>query len=543
MKKLFFLLIFITYARLGLAETNDGAILWYAKTVGDTSVWNALAGTTCSLNARDQVVPMPTNGRISDLYVYCTPAISGGTQTFTLRKNNVATAVTCALTGSASTCSDTSNTNDYAAGDFIALTHQGSGGAATVANCAGSYKVSPNGGGSGHVKMIWNATCTGSSFDDGDFLTIGCGTVYNTSSGSGGNNCLPDATQNNRTWVMPTSGTFSAMAVITSANIGASRSETYTLRNLTAAADTDLTVTISAGSGLTPITDTTCSSNCTFSAGDIFTIRFNRTGTTETISRALTLEYSATTQGFFATGVTDGAARFAIQGTEWDSTGIAPRIPISATVNAIYGWASSSTTGTGIVCTGAAGSPVCTGTRPTCTFSANTTCSDFSNPISLTAGDVIYFQDSGTNKAMAYSADLGDEPTETPTPTSAASNTPTNTPTQTPTRTSTNTPTFTPTNTPTITQTPTITPEPQEPQEDDPTFTPSPSPTVTGTSTPTRTSTHTPTNTSTDTPTFTPTDTPTVTQTPTQVMACMTWTPTPTPSRTPIMGSDPWTFD
>ena len=46
---------------------------------------------------------------------------SGTSYTFTVRQNGTNTAVTCTITGAANTCSDTTNTVAFAAGDLFSI--------------------------------------------------------------------------------------------------------------------------------------------------------------------------------------------------------------------------------------------------------------------------------------------------------------------------------------------------------------------------------------------------------------------------------------
>lgn len=517
------------------AEVGDSMVIFTGQTVnaGATPV-NWLAGYSCSFDQRDQVVPFATNGRASKLYIYCQTAIASGTATLTLYKNGVATALTCGITGSAHACSDTSHTVDYNAGDYLGLAQTGS---PTVSNCAGSYLISPNGGGSGHVKVAHHSVCN-QNIADATFFSVGGGgsTHY---SGSGTTTQNGNTTEAERTFVMSRSGTWSAIAAILSSNVGAARTETYTLRNVTAGADTDLVVSFAAGEGTTAKTTTSCTSNCSFVKGDKFVLRFNRTGTGESKSRSVELEYSSNKHIIHTFGSdTNTGNPTGIDGQLiTDSTGtteVGVPVALGFTANSIYGISPSSIgTSTYVFCTNSSDPPTCSGTRPTCAFSSSTTCNGAGNDVVIAEGDHVIYQNSaaGTlaNISLALSeADATNTPaasTPTHTPTDTATDTPTDTPTQTPTNTDTSTPTSTATRTPTFTPTSL------------PTNTDTRTPTVTPTSTPTFTPTSTATNTPTDTPTSTPTETPTETPTITPAMRCITFTPSMTPAAAPTSTS------
>jgi hypothetical protein len=334
------------------------------------------------------------------------------------------------------------------------------------------------------------------------------------------------------------------MSIIVSSNVTAGKTETYTLRNITAGADTDMTCTIDGSGGVKDrCTTNTCTSNCAFSQGDVFVVRFNRTGAAEAKSHCLTLQYSATEQGVWQLGVSNHSSQNAAEQQNYASNPVPLRMPATTTINSFVGISSANESATSQICTASSGTPSCAGTG--CVFSAGTTCSNAPG-VSVTAGDVYRISipaqfASGNTTSFASSA--GDLPTATPTATPLPTDTPTNTPTPSFTNTPTETPTETPTDTPTNTQIP-----------------------GTDTFTPTNTFTITPTPTDTATPTNTPSNTATPTNSPTMVptnsccqgvsscamptagictdplsevvfnaacaTACITYTPSPTPTPT-----------
>jgi hypothetical protein len=78
----------------------------------------------------EQIVPV--GGTLSNLYVRLdgTPggASTGKSYTFTVRKNGADTTVTCTILETATTCSDTTNSVTFNAGDRISIKTVASGG-------------------------------------------------------------------------------------------------------------------------------------------------------------------------------------------------------------------------------------------------------------------------------------------------------------------------------------------------------------------------------------------------------------------------------
>lgn len=531
--------LILILASSSLAENNDAVIVGTGKFVGVAGPWQNMTGSTCNGNQRDQSLPMTTNGRASHLYAHALNPIASGTETLKIYKNGVATTLACSMTGGASDCNDTSDTVDFNAGDWLTVVDPGA--SATGSNITFSYVISPNGGGTGHKKIVFMTPCQTATVD-GSYYGAGGG-PSNFSAGDGSNTIIPSTTKTDREFVMPASGTWTGMTVMIQSNIGAARTETYTLERVTASAgDTDLVVSFNAGEGITPKSVTSCTTKCAFSAGDVYVVRFNRTGTAESLSRNIELEYSGDTQALFLLGsASSSGTPGGLNGEKATNSPVYFPLPVTAHINNIYGLTNTASTVTYNACTASgSGTPACTGTRPSCAFSSSVTCNDAAHAIAVSAGDSALIQVASGGLSvgiLSVAVDLGD-PVATPTFTSNATSTPTETPTETPTitQTPTNTPTITdtPTLTPTITQTPTITDTPTNTATptDTPTTTPTNTPTSTPTSTPTNTPTFTPTDTPTDTPTFTPTRTGTPTDTPTV-------TPTFTPTRTPTVTQTP----
>jgi hypothetical protein len=68
--------------------------------------------------------PMPVAGTLNNFYVRIDSALAAtNSETYTVRKNAVDTALTCTITsvGGAVTCSDTTHSVSFAAGDLISI--------------------------------------------------------------------------------------------------------------------------------------------------------------------------------------------------------------------------------------------------------------------------------------------------------------------------------------------------------------------------------------------------------------------------------------
>lgn len=87
---------------------------------------------SAELNANELNVQniMPTAGTIKNFFVFVQSVPGAGASwTMTVRNNGADTAVTCTITGAAAqSCSDTTHTAVFAAGDLIAIRIASSGG-------------------------------------------------------------------------------------------------------------------------------------------------------------------------------------------------------------------------------------------------------------------------------------------------------------------------------------------------------------------------------------------------------------------------------
>ncbi len=406
-------------------------------------------------------VPMPSSGRIQNLYVGdCT---ANNSSTFAVRKGGADCGPTCA-TSSSKACSDTSNTCDYVAGDDIAF--RTSGTASLV--CSATMQVIANGGGSNdHNSLVVGENMSGTGPNGG---TKYCGGSGDQSTSWTAGNCQGTVDTDSALFIGPAGCGTNACTLVgfgfrtdNNGGTGPVGTETATLRNATQAVDSDLQVAIASAGH--EGTDVTCTTGCTFSAGDGITLAL--TGTSNSTQyRSWAVEFSGAAQPAWVndkTGPATAEKKLAVGDTMITTThnSVTMRANHSATlknlqVRLAVNAASSQTI---TVCTNTTSSTVCTGTRPACTIdTSHSSCTDSSNTVAVSAGDYINTDVNSSGAAsgstsydVAWEADTQNA---TPTPTVTPTNTNTNTPTVTPTKTPTPTSTITPTSTNTPTQTP-----------------------------------------------------------------------------------------
>jgi len=115
---------------------------WTVKFTPDTTKYSVLFGVTLgagddylavytqdssSVEAEEELL-LPVAGTVRSLYVELTTAPNtGNSRTYTLRKNQTNTSLTCTVSGTGTTCNDTSNTVSVAVGDVINILYTVSG--------------------------------------------------------------------------------------------------------------------------------------------------------------------------------------------------------------------------------------------------------------------------------------------------------------------------------------------------------------------------------------------------------------------------------
>ncbi|HVO22890.1 MAG TPA: hypothetical protein VMW56_04610 [Candidatus Margulisiibacteriota bacterium] len=516
----------------GAGYALEHAALYLSGTSGGNGVttYFGVGGSISSENAASQ--PLPTSGRLSNLYVSCAgpPGGSGGSVTFRLRIGGADANENCTISGTtANTCSDLTRVDDYNAGASVDIKVVNSASGTLNTTCMVSLRVTANGSSSTVHK---NVLAIGSITTALPAATAYCGpTTYLNKPAK----CL-STTEAEAAFIMPNSGTVTAIMAVVDSALG-TWAETFTVRNTTTGTDTVVACTI-ASSG-TSCTDT--SHSATFAAGDRLVVKLTAAGSIWYRSRRVTIEYGGMGSGNAYADVTFTTGSEYSWAEVIGSATTQGTFPVSADaqIQNLRVWCSASpvTAMTVSVDTGTSNATSSVSdTAVTCQVptSGSATCADTTHVAPISAGNVIAFKHSsmGTTTTSSYctfGVELVDPPATppgSPTPTATPTNTPSTMPTATPTPTATNSPTAPGTNTATPTPTPTKTPTAT------PTNTPTASPTAT--STPSNTSTVTPTATKTPTPTATNTVTPTPTQTPTATPSdTPTDTPTPTGTDTP----------
>lgn len=126
MKKILFTLLFTLCFHQSVNSASEQML-----NHGTTALWYSPGTYALSpMGAGSGSITMSTAGSITKLYVEMTanPG-AGNTWTFTVRVNGSASAVTCAVTGAATTCSDTAHSASVSAGDYVEVATSYSGGA------------------------------------------------------------------------------------------------------------------------------------------------------------------------------------------------------------------------------------------------------------------------------------------------------------------------------------------------------------------------------------------------------------------------------
>jgi hypothetical protein len=501
-----------------LARAENAAVWFQGNTAGTTTPQYFHQTGVAALAYQEQELPFPAE--LSLLTVQCPTTVTVGTQTFTIVVDGVVDpTLQCVISAGALNCNDPDGVLPVDPTDRFAMQSVGTAGATAPAGCVMALRVTGPGG-APYDNIISFGGYNPANPASGTF----CAPNTYTASPS---NCM-QATEASAQWIAPSAGTVTGMRVRMDIVVGASSSETFTVKNSTTGLSSDPAVTIPAGALRGSVT--TCTTNCTFAAGDQLTVAFTRTGGVQTKGRNIVV----TTTGGQIVPTQNGG--FTLNGTSYvgwhrsfDNATAATAWPmpnggIVKTLRASLP-STAANTFTAKICTNVAGTtPTCTGTRPTCTITAGAlTCSDTTNPLTLAPGGVFSIQatESGTlgtiAAAVAFEIGAAAVPTVTPlvlTPTPVATGTTVATPTV-PAATLTATATLTPTPVVTVTATPLL-----------PTPTPTPLATATATSlqaTPTPTALASPT---------VPAPTWTVTPTPTGTATSAGLTPTPTPTVT-----------
>lgn len=287
-----------------------------------TQFW-PLNGFSTTLGAADSlgnsIASAP--GTIDNLYFHLTAAPGAGTsRTITIRKNNTDQALTCAVSNTNTTCTDTGNGHAFtvAAGDVLSWSSALSG---TPSSATGSLSFTfvPTTPNDTLVMARAPTTQTGStafaSTNNGQIST------WNT-------------TEANRQNVVPDAGTISNLYLQVTAAAGAAKSYAYTVdKNTTAQALTTSITGAGSGAGITTANDTTHS--FTVAKGDLIDYSAAPSGTPAANSSGLGIKFVSSTTGNFpmmantnATADSSSASEFIVpmgdRGVSTESTAQAP---------------------------------------------------------------------------------------------------------------------------------------------------------------------------------------------------------------------------
>jgi hypothetical protein len=235
---------------------------------------------------------MPNAKRLQNMRILSPSAIANGA-TFTLRKNQADTAVTCSISAGLTKCSDSSNSVDFAAGDLFSIKITA---ASNSFQYTATFEQVQNGGSGAHYHLF---NAGGGSFDSVDGTSAG-----NYSYGTLARDYQFGGTDKNKYyWIMPLSGRWTG---ISAASYGGSTtptpmagnandSLTMQIYNITQDKASDLTITINNASPTGY--DNTCTQNCTFDRGDKVTVRSYRGSYNGNWYVRLFLEYGPTDVG------------------------------------------------------------------------------------------------------------------------------------------------------------------------------------------------------------------------------------------------------
>lgn len=191
-----------------------------------------LMGSSTWSSAGSQIAP--TAGTISNLYILLNAApgaaASGKSYTFTVLKNSVATALTCTVLETATSCEDTSNSVTFVAGDRLLLRSVSPANTPTAARVAAGYKFTPTI--NGESMYMWATGNSATSASATNYIRV--------VQSKGGFTATESAVQ----FVVPISGPIAKKIRASISNSpGTSKSFTYYFRKNSA--NTTLTMTIS----------------------------------------------------------------------------------------------------------------------------------------------------------------------------------------------------------------------------------------------------------------------------------------------------------
>lgn len=112
---------------IGLPERENTELIFWGiigAVTGGATAFPVPGSGTWAEGATELQLPIPSAGRVMNLYVYARTA-SGGvvTDTITIRRNGANTAITCTLVGAAVSGNDITNRQGYLVGDRISVSY------------------------------------------------------------------------------------------------------------------------------------------------------------------------------------------------------------------------------------------------------------------------------------------------------------------------------------------------------------------------------------------------------------------------------------
>lgn len=372
-------------------------IFWVLPTTNGATRYAAWTNTSTETYAQFR---MPSSGRASNLYVYCPTAPSGGTIAVTLRDAASSKAVTCTVADGTQTCSDTSNTYDYAADATLAI--MGVNTASNAPTCQVALKITANGGSGSHPGIL--AWAVGGTF------TTATGTLYGGPllAGNSAIGHVHHATEGQAAWPMSTACTLSGFSVKAHTTLGSGAERAYTLRSTSGGVDTDLAVTLNDATS--SAADTTCTSNCTVAAGDVLVAKNVESGTSGSRSVQVVVECTDQTDIIGGSQRLNTDTRYFVpnQLGQTTMTDALQRVPTGGTLKNLRVRLNTTpaSTHTITVCTGSTpGGVSCSGTRPTCTLTtSDTTCADTDagHGVAVSAGDYFSLEATSPGSGTYY---------------------------------------------------------------------------------------------------------------------------------------------
>lgn len=352
---------------------------------------------------------LPTAVRVSDLYVVCDGAVVSGTHTVTLRRNGANTALACSLSGGAGVCLDALDAIDVAAGDRLNLRVTNTS-SAQAPSCCAMATVTAAGTGTPTDSVLTLHT-SAEAPANGRF----CG--MNIAPGTTAATCTSDSADDVSV-VMPHAGTLTGLAVGLNSTLGGNKTETFTVRNLSAGVDSGLTVTVPSGSNMA--STATCTGNCAFSAGDRLAIRFNATASPASKTRSLAVSYTGagstltSRRAHFSSGTNFGGYHLAVDAVTPGAAAV--RLDRAAQLQNLYVHSTTvaATSFAVTVCSGPTSPPSCLEPRPSCTVpNGATTCSDTTHAVAVSAGDYVEIRVEGqgdTTGTVGFSVEVANLP-------------------------------------------------------------------------------------------------------------------------------------